>query len=315
MVTAKNSKIFSEQSVPDTPDRPDDREIGITATGTGPYGALAQKSEEILRMALRSSSDSITVSRLSDGRFIEVNEQFERTTGYSRVDVVGKTSLELGLWKKPDDRSRLERLLRRDGVARDFETEFVNGAGEIRQGVVSAEVLEIEGERCMLATVRDVTDTKRAEEALRWLNERLQNERQSVVEKEAALKQVLGYMEEEKSAFHSEVTSHVSDLLEPIVAKLRDRGGRLDRKDVDRLERSLKRIVETEVDGFQDCFSKLTGREMEICAAIKSGLSSKEIADQFGVSVNTVNKHRQIIRRKLQLDNRDVNMAAYLRTR
>jgi PAS domain S-box-containing protein len=315
MVTAKNSKIIPEQSVPDAPDRSDDREIGITATESGPHGALAQKSEELLRKALRSSSDSITVSRLNDGRFIDVNEQFEKTTGYNRADVVGKTSLELGLWKKPDDRSRLERLLRRDGVARNFETEFVGEAGEIRQCVVSAEVLEIEEERCMLATVRDVTDTKRAEEALRWLNERLQNERQSLVEKDAALKQVLGYMEEEKSAFHSEVTSHVSDLLEPIIAKLRDHGGRLDPKDVDLLERNLKRIVETEIDGFQESFSKLTGREMEICAAIKSGLSSKEIADQFGVSVNTVNKHRQFIRRKLQIDNRDVNLAAYLRSR
>ena len=74
-------------------------------------------------------------------------------------------------------------------------------------------------------------------------------------------------------------------------------------------------MVDEDVDEFGDCFSKLTVRELDVCAAIKKGLSSKEIADQLGLSVNTVHKHRQTIRRKLFLNNKEVNLAAFLRFR
>jgi PAS domain S-box-containing protein len=269
---------------------------------------------DILRKALRSSSESITITRLSDGRFVDVNERFEKLTGYSRGEVVGKTSLELELWRDPADRARVEDLLAANGAARDFEADFIVSGGEIRHCLLAAEVLEIEGERCMLATVRDVTDVRRAQEAVQWFSERLRNERRSRAEKEAALKQILEHLAEEKSAIRSEVASQLNSLLEPIVGQLRS-GATLDETELDRLERHLERIVGAGMEGDQPDFSRLTAREMDICAAIKNGLSSKEIADQFGLSVNTVHKHRQGIRRKLQLSNRDVNLAAFLRSR
>jgi PAS domain S-box-containing protein len=313
MVTTKGNNDDRNRTVVDASVRPEDGG-GRTALMER-RGGPAKRSEEILRIALRSSSESITVSSLADGRFIDVNERFEKVCGYNYSDVVGKTSLELGLWKNPGERSRLESAIRRDGKARDFEAEFVMADGDVRQCLVSAEVLEIDGEPCMVATVRDVTDVRRAEEALRWYDERLQNERQSVLEKEAALKQILSHMEEKKSAYRSEVTSHVINLMEPVISILRGGQGRPDHKDVDRLEQYLKKIVNEDVDEFRDCFSKLTVRELDICAAIKQGLSSKEIADQFGLSVNTVHKHRQVIRRKLCLNNKGVNLAAFLRSR
>jgi len=313
MVTTKGGNNDRNRAVAEASVRPEDGDgrIAVTEQRGGP----AERSEEILRKALRSSSESITISRLADGRFVDVNERFEKICGYNYSEAVGKTSLELGLWKHPEERSRLESAIRRDGRARDFEAEFVMADGDVRHCLVSAEVLEIDGEPCMLATVRDVTDVRRAEEALRWYNERLQNERRSVLEKEAALKQILSHLEEKKSAFRSEVTSHIVNLLEPVVSMLRDGQGPLNHKDVDRLEQYIKTIVDEDVDEFRDCFSRLTVRELDICAAIKKGLSSKEIAGQFGLSVNTVHKHRQIIRRKLNLNNKEVNLAAFLRSR
>ena len=272
-------------------------------------------AEEILRKAFNASSESITISRLRDGRFIDVNEQFEKATGLKREDVVGRTSIELGLWKISGDRSRLEESLKRDGMVKDFETDFIVADGEVLHCSLSAEILDIGGERCMLATVRDITDARRSREALAWFDERLQSERRTLIEKEAALKQVLDHMEQEKATFRTEVVSHVTDLLEPIITKLRQREGRLPHKDVDRLEQSLKRIVDADVYERQDNFDRLTPREIEICDAIRRGLSSKEIADEFSLSVNTVHKHRQVIRRKLQLNNKEINLAAYLRSR
>jgi PAS domain S-box-containing protein len=274
-----------------------------------------KQSKQILLKALRASPDSITISRLKDGTFIEVNKGFENLTGHNRSHVIGKSSLELGLWKNPASRMRLEKILKRDGMAREFETDFVIRSGEVRHCVLSAEVLELDGERCMIATVRDITDKKRADEALQWFSEKLQRERQNLVEKEAALRQVLDHIEDEKSAYRKEISKHVKNLLTPIISKMRKREGSLAQKDLDLLERSLNRIVEADIDEFQENYSKLTPREMDICAAIKEGLSSKEIADELGLSLNTVHKHRQIIRRKLLLNNKEINLAAYLRSR
>jgi PAS domain S-box-containing protein len=275
----------------------------------------ARPSEEILQKALRSSSDSIAISRLSDGRFVEVNEGFQRISGYGRDEAVGRTSLELGLWKNPDHRARLVEILEHDGRVRDFEADFATSAGEVRSCLVSAEILELDGEWCMITTVRDITDNRRTEEALHWFNERLQQERQNLVEKEVALKQIIDYLDEEKSAFRSELNSHVEELLSPVIAKLRNQGGHLTQSDVELLENNLRRIVDVQVDDVKDSFSKLTLREIDICEAIKEGLSSKEIAERFELSVNTVHKHRQVIRRKLQLKNKEINLAAFLRSR
>jgi PAS domain S-box-containing protein len=284
-------------------------------TGHRGDDVVMRQSDEILRKAFRASTDSITISRLRDGKYIEVNDEFERITGYSRAEVVGKTSLELGLWNRTEDRSRLEETLARDGMAREFEADFNTRDGEVRHCIVSAEILELDGERCMLAAVRDLTDSKHKQEALEWLDERLRHERQNLAEKEATLRQIIGYLDEEKAAFRNELNAHVKSLLSPILSKLRGRGGRLNRGDIDLLESSLKRIVDADIDDVEENFSRLTAREMDICEAIKDGLSSKEIADKFSLSVNTIHKHRQVIRRKLQLNNKEINLAAFLRSR
>lgn len=276
---------------------------------------VLRRSEEILLKALTSSPDSITITRLNDGTFIEVNKGFELLTGHTRAQSIGKSSLELGLWKNHEDRASLGKILKRDGMARDVEAEFVTKRGDVRQCLVSAEVVELDGERCMIATVRDITDKKRADQALEWFSDKLQKERQNLIEKEAALRQVLDHLEEEKAAYRKEISEHVKNLLTPIIAKLRNRNGMLAQKDLNLLESSLNRIVDADIDEFQENYSKLTPREMDICAAIKDGLSSKEIADKFGLSVNTVHKHRQIIRRKLLLNNKEINLAAFLRSR
>lgn len=314
MTVSKSKNHSRTPTVLESPDRPP-RRSRVRPAPPERSGLSPQQLEEIRRRAVRSSYESITVSRLSDGRLIDVNERFLDVTGHTYESAVGKTTVELGLWKDPAERSRLVRALRRDGEVRDFEVEFVMANGAVRECLLSAELVEVGGDACLVATVRDVTDVRKAKEALRWYSERLQDERRSAAEKEAALNQVLLHLEEMKSAFRSEVTTHVVDLLEPVISRLRNGRGRPDESEVDRLEQCLRRIVEEDVDDFHDRFTRLTIHEQDICAAIKDGMSSKEIADRFGVAVNTVHKHRQVIRRKLRINNKDVNLATYLRSR
>ena len=107
----------------------------------------------------------------------------------------------------------------------------------------------------------------------------------------------------------------MENLLRPIVERMRSQEGRLSPPDVELLRSGLDAIVGHDIDQYQNNLGKLTPREIDICELIRQGRTSKEIADELGLSDQTVHTHRQSVRRKLQLDNRGINLASYLRSR
>jgi two-component system, cell cycle sensor histidine kinase and response regulator CckA len=128
---------------------------------------VLRQSEERFAKAFRASPAAISISRLADGRYLDVNDAFVRLLGYDRDDVLRCTSLELGLWADPADRPRLAVNLERDGSIREFATRFKTKNGEIRDVVIAAERIEVDHEPCILALSSDVTEPKRLEEQLR----------------------------------------------------------------------------------------------------------------------------------------------------
>ncbi len=274
-----------------------------------------RRSEERYRKAFRSSPDSITITEMATGRFIEVNEGFSRLFGYSTDEVIGKSAIELGVWEKAEHRARVVKMLKRDGAVRDYESDFETKDGDVLRCLVSAEVFELDGKRCMVTIVRDITERKQYEEELERTSRELDRERNELTEKNIALKQILDHIEQEKSEYRKDISSRVETLFKPMIAKLKQGDGRLRKKDLTKLENGINSIAGAGIDRYQQNLTKLTPRELDICDLIKKGYSSKEIAAFLNVSVPTVHKHRQLIRRKLELNNQDVNLAAYLRLR
>jgi PAS domain S-box-containing protein len=125
-----------------------------------------RKSEERFAKAFRSSPIAIAVTRLSDGRIIEVNEAVLKLLHFNRDEVMGRTTLELGIWVDVADRAEYIRRVSRDGSARDLEYRLRTRDGDIVTIQLSAESLKLGGEPCMLATLVDLTARKQAEEAL-----------------------------------------------------------------------------------------------------------------------------------------------------
>ena len=117
-------------------------------------------SEEKFRRAFRASPDWIVIDTLSDGRYIEVNENFLRMTGYRREEVVGRTSIELGIWVDPEDQARVLRTVQEEGSLRDLEVRHRMKSGEIRTFLMSSERIDLEGETCLISVCRDITDYK-----------------------------------------------------------------------------------------------------------------------------------------------------------
>ncbi|MHC4241981.1 MAG: PAS domain S-box protein, partial [Planctomycetota bacterium] len=126
-------------------------------------------SEEKFNKAFYSSPNAITISTLKEGRFIAANEAVTRVLGYAPDEFIGKTSAELRIWSLAEDRNKMVEMLKKDGKVQDQELQFRNKSGEIRHLVLSAEIIELEGEDCIVAATKDITERKRMEEAYRSL--------------------------------------------------------------------------------------------------------------------------------------------------
>ena len=138
--------------------------VSVDITERKQMESALRESEEKYSKAFRASPEIISISRLSDGVFKEVNESFMRVFGYTRKEIISHKSLELGVWVTPDDREKMLKKLKEKGRVSNEEYLFRNKAGEIRTMLFSAEQIECDGEPCVLAVTNDITDHKRMEE-------------------------------------------------------------------------------------------------------------------------------------------------------
>jgi two-component system, sensor histidine kinase and response regulator len=126
----------------------------------------ARMNEETFRKAYMTSPDSININRLSDGMFVSVNDGFTRILGYNEKETIGKTSLELNIWANPDDRKRLVKVLESKGEIKDFEANFLAKDGTVINGLMSASLIDLDGERHIYNVTRDISIRKNAEDEL-----------------------------------------------------------------------------------------------------------------------------------------------------
>jgi len=126
-----------------------------------------QRSEGKFSTIFRLTPDALTITRLADGTYLDVNEAFQRISGYSRQECLGRSALELGIWVDPDQRSALLSLIQTCGEVTGLEAQFRTKDGSILTGMMSGKTLEISGEPCLLTVTTDITDQRNAMTALR----------------------------------------------------------------------------------------------------------------------------------------------------
>lgn len=127
---------------------------------------------EQFKAAFQLTPDFMSISRLSDGTYVEVNAAFERITGLTRAQVLGKTSTELRVWHDPQAREALVEAFQSQGVLHEYAILINARGGQVREALVNAATFESRGERYMIALLRDVTDDRAAARALQESEER-----------------------------------------------------------------------------------------------------------------------------------------------
>ncbi|MBT6747860.1 MAG: PAS domain S-box protein, partial [Desulfobacula sp.] len=125
-----------------------------------------RKSEEKFRTLFHTSPNAITLTSAENGVYIDVNDGFTKMLGYSKEDVIGKTSAELNIWNDFKDRELLASGLKKYGLVDDLEADFKGKNGQIKSGIMSAHLLNIENKNIIFAITRNVTEQRKLESQL-----------------------------------------------------------------------------------------------------------------------------------------------------
>lgn len=128
-----------------------------------------KESEERYRTIFRTSPDAVSLTRLKDGKFLDINNGYSKTLGWDRDQIIGKTSLDIGIWASLADREIFLKMLQTHGSCEDLETRFVSHSGRIVYALVSANTLSLNGEDCVLSVTQDITAKKKASDKIEYL--------------------------------------------------------------------------------------------------------------------------------------------------
>ncbi len=126
-----------------------------------------RQSEERFRLVFQESPGLFAMTRASDGLHYDVNEQWVKTLGYARQEVIGRTAAEIGVWADADERRRLMEALAGSASLRNFEARLKTKDGRIIPVLAAVEKVTMDGEEQIFIVSQEITELKKVEEALR----------------------------------------------------------------------------------------------------------------------------------------------------
>lgn len=130
-------------------------------------------SERLFFQVFQHSAQPMSITTLEEGRYLDVNPSFLSLLGYERHQVIGHSSLELGIWENSAQRTELVRRLKTEGLVRNFQTALRGATNQTLIWLSSADLIEIDGEQCILVISDDITEQRRSEQQLRDVSARL----------------------------------------------------------------------------------------------------------------------------------------------
>jgi PAS domain S-box-containing protein len=133
---------------------------------------LLRLSEEKFNKAFQNSPYAIFITNADSGKVVEVNETIYRLAGFTSEDLIGKTTLELNIWESLELRNRFLEMLAEKGRVTNFEAGFRKKDGKVLTGLISAEFINIQGERFLLSVILDISERKTMEHSLRASEEK-----------------------------------------------------------------------------------------------------------------------------------------------
>jgi PAS domain S-box-containing protein len=258
-------------------------------------------------------------------RYIEVNPAFEHHTGKKKGQVIGKTLLEVfpeteRYWLQSFENVALtgnpvEIENYHQGLDKYFHVSgFVPKDGQV--AITFVDITDRMRIEKALQNAHDILE-KRVKERTRELteaNKQLRFRTTSLSEANTALRVLLQQRETDKIELEEKVLLNTKLMVSPYVEKLKNRRqmGIKEKAYLDIIESNLNEIVSPFVRTISAKFFKLTPTEMQVINLIRRGKTTKEIADAMNLATSTIDFHRNNIRKKIGINNKQINLSTYL---
>ncbi len=286
----------------------------LVETGARHDRRRLQESETRYRLLVETMSDGLATFD-QNCRVTYVNQRFGQLLSYEPSELLGK-SIEVFL-DESDQAVFYDQVAHcKEGGQRPYEAEWTRSDGRSVPTIVSPQPLfDREGNFVgSFAVLTDISRQKQTERYLQLANERLEAEQNALTEKNIALKEVLSQIESEKEQIKQQMQANADKIVMPLVRTIKSKADENLRTYVKLLEDCLTEITAPFMSRLESSCDALSPREVEICNMIKSGLSSKEIAQALATSAHTVHNQRKKIRHKLGLDKRNANLQTHLQS-
>ncbi|MCK4607563.1 MAG: PAS domain S-box protein [candidate division Zixibacteria bacterium] len=272
-----------------------------------------EQSEKRYRLLVESMSEGLGVFD-ENCKVTYVNDCFCRMLEYSPRELVGRSVVTF--LDEINQSIFYEQIAHGRDERHRYEVEWTTRTNRKVPAIVSPQpIFDSAGNFVgSFAVVTDITRQKETEQVLKATNDRLAAEQAALTEKNIALKEIMSQIENEKRQVQIQIQANVDRILMPLLRTLKGKADADLREYVQLLESCLGDIASGFINQLETRFARLSPREVEICNMIKSGLSTKEIAATLDTSVHTVHNQRKQIRKKLEIDHRDVNLSSYLQT-
>ncbi len=269
---------------------------------------INEEAHSRLASIVESSYDAI-IGMETDGTIVSWNSGAKDIYGYDESEVLGQPIQMLIPPEKSDEVpdildnirncQRLEQYttirMRKDGSRFD---------ASVTLSPIKGKKGEVTG---VSAIIRDISPQKQAERKLRDAYDKLDTER-------TVLKEIMSHIEEDKRQIEKQIQENYNKIIVPLIQSIKEKSGQENMPLIGLLEKGLENITSPFINKLDSNFAKLSPRELNICNMIKNGMSSKEIAEILHISIMTVHKFRQQIRKKLGLNKKSINLCSFLNT-
>jgi len=274
-----------------------------------------QESEEKFRTVAEQSPNMIFINK--GGKVVYVNQKCEEMMGYKR-DAFYSPEFDFRTLIAPQSIETIRSSFEKHSAGKDvapYEYSLINKKGEGIEAIITTKLINYEGARSILGIVTDITERKKAENALKEKDKELEQQALHLEEVNTALKVLLEHREQEKQELEENLLANIKKLVFPYLEKL-DKGklGVENQTYLNIIKTNLNDLISPLANRLSSNYLALTPTELQITDFIKHGKTSKEIAAMLHVSAKAVSFHRGNIRKKLDLTNKKINLQTYLQS-